>query len=364
MKIVLDNIIYFLQRSGGMSVYWSEIISRLESRKDLDIHYTEPKGSHKNMYYEALRKKISAKLHTETTSAKLLSFLTYGGWPNERYIFHSSYYRTSRSPAALNVVTIHDFIPEMYFKGVRQYFHAYRKRRAITRAQGIVCISNNTYNDLLKYYPDVASKPIRIIYNGISEDYYPLKAPFSINIKTKGKYILFVGKRFAYKNFQFAIELLKSLTIYNLLIVGDALKPEEARNLASLGGRFELCENPTNQELNALYNGAHCLLYPSSYEGFGIPIIEAMSAGCPVVGLRSGAVEEVSGDAALLASSLNVEEFSASIQSLENPVIRKESSDRGISHAKKYSWDNAVSQLVLFYKSLGENGRPFDFTSK
>jgi glycosyltransferase involved in cell wall biosynthesis len=352
MKIIFDNIVFFLQHSGGVSVYWSENIVRLDKRK-VDIHFFEPRGETKNIFYSKIRKNLNHSIHKEFWTSKLLSFIPFTAKVTGPHIFHSSYYRTSTSANAINVITIHDFIPERFFRGFRWFYHTYRKKRAIKNADAIICVSQNTYNDLLQNFPEVMNKPLKIIHLGISEDYYPLhEYSRSKQYLEYGKYILFVGRRADYKNFSFVVDLLIQLKKYHLVIVGESLKDDEILSLSLLKSNFTLVLNPENRELNQLYNNAFCLLYPSSYEGFGIPVIEAMKAGCPVVAQNVSSIPEIADNAALLINELAVPQFSEAITSLENIEVRQNLISQGLKNARRFNWGNAENELFLFYESL------------
>ena len=145
----------------------------------------------------------------------------------------------------------------------------------------IVCISENTKKDLCNFLPDIDERKVRVIYNGVSDDYCEndcnvedIGMPFS-----KNKYVVFVGSRVNYKNFELTVRSVAK-TPYNLLIVGSQLADKESVFLKSvLPDRQYYCTGFfKNKDLNTVYNNAAALVYPSIYEGFGIPIIEAQKA--------------------------------------------------------------------------------------
>lgn len=352
VKLLLDNIIFFLQDAGGGSVYWGETISRLDKHPDLDITYLSPGRTSENIVYKNLRDELGHPVVKEKGNPKFLSFKRSSHQVADRFVFHSSYYRTSDAKGSINIVTIHDFMPEIYFKGAKRLVHCTRKKLAILNADGIVCVSNHTRSDLMRFYPKVKEEKVVTIPLGISAEYKRLdvtdqRTPHQAN---DIPFVLFVGRRSYYKNFEFAVRVLAALKDYTFVVVGEPLSWNEHKMIEPIRHRFSLITHPTNEVLNRLYNGAHCLLYPSSYEGFGIPVVEAMSAGCPVVALDSSSITEIAGGFGLLAKNLNESEFVRNIERLADISYRKAIVEAGLRHARTFTWERSVSSLVDFYK--------------
>lgn len=317
-----------------------------------DTTYLEPKGDHNNIFYKELRTKLRHPIVRESMTARVLSFLSSRHSFPEPFIFHSSYYRTSKATKAINIVTIHDFMPELFFTGLKRFYHSWRKSKAIQRADGIVCVSSNTRADLLRFYPKVATKRMITIPLGISSDYFTIAGSEVLHESKRPPYMLFVGRRSHYKNFDFALDVLRQLEHYQLIVAGEEWTPSEKNAIAPLKERISLVPNPTNEQMNILYNEAFCLLYPSSYEGFGIPVIEAMSASCPVVALNASSIPEVSNGAALVLDELTVHLFTKAIQSLESMDLRSEIIRKGLANAARFNWDRSVKQHSEFYQSV------------
>jgi mannosyltransferase len=116
--------------------------------------------------------------------------------------------------------------------------------------------------------------------------------------------------------------------------------------------RYIYIKNVSNSTLNIFYNFAHCLLYPSSYEGFGIPVIEAMKVGCPVIAMKSSSIPEISANAALLLDSLSVEKAKLFVAQLEDSAFRKNIVEKGIENSHRFSWDKCYSEVKTLYKKL------------
>lgn len=305
----LDNIIFSLQGSGGISAVWFEHLRRLLSAKDYgnSLKLIEYDTAISNVFRKELQIDDAFIWHG---SSKLLKLKRYIDPPlksvSEPFVFHSSYYRTCSNKNAINITTVHDFTYEYFAKGLAKYLHSWQKYRAIRNAGIIICISENTKKDLLRFVPDTDESKIRVIYNGVSEDYYPINDTRS----NDPSFVLFVGARGGYKNFDITVEAIKDTSL-DLVIVGSPLSDIEIKYLDSTLGinRYRYAGRISNKELNELYNSAFCLLYPSSYEGFGIPVIEAQKAGCPVIAANRSSIPEIIGDKTMLTNEISPTEI-------------------------------------------------------
>ena len=220
MKLLLDNIIFSLQKMGGISVVWENIIMALH-KSDIPYECWEYSGAKNNI----VRKEIKSFNHLFKQSRALLieRYINPIVRIKERFIFHSSYYRICLNHNAINITTVHDFTYEKFCKGLSAYVHKIQKNYAIRHSDIIVCISNNTKKDLLEYLPDIDPRKIRVIYNGVSNDYHPVKTSRWNHL---GDYVVFVGSRQPYKQFDFTVRALKDTT-FKLVIVGGELNEKE-----------------------------------------------------------------------------------------------------------------------------------------
>ncbi|MGL4338752.1 MAG: glycosyltransferase family 4 protein, partial [Turicibacter sp.] len=194
-------------------------------------------------------------------------------------VFHSSYYRLPSHKELKVITTVHDFTYEKFIKGPAQWVHTWQKNRAIRNSDVVICVSHNTAKDLMQYCP-IDPQKIRVIHNGVSDSYHPLGGLSS----EQQQDVVFVGARSGYKNFKLTVESVATVANLSLQIVGGgSLTKDEIKHLERyLPNRYCWLGRLSDEELNKTYNQAYALLYPSSYEGFGIPVIEAMRAGCPV----------------------------------------------------------------------------------
>lgn len=351
IPIIFDNIVFSLQRAGGISVVWQELLSRFIKEGKDNLTFIEHPLDSNNTF----RRKL------DLSSGKLLSpdfpWFTVERYLNPRvksqvpFIFHSSYFRTCPNQKAINVTTVHDFTYDYFYKGKRKeaFLHLWQRNRAIRQSDAVVCISENTKRDLQKFLPDVDKKKVHIIYNGVSEDYHVINDKWEY-LKD---YLLFVGERVAYKNGSWFAEAIKE-TDYKVIFCGKPMGADEKAYYDKVLGadRYQLKSGLTNEELNRVYNSVKCLVYPSSYEGFGIPVLEAQKAGCPVIAQNVSSIPEVIGETPLLMKELTKEELLAKLKMVEEPGVRDKVIADGIENAKRFTWDKAYSEYRALYERL------------
>jgi glycosyltransferase involved in cell wall biosynthesis len=357
MKILLDNIIFSLQKTGGISVYWTELTRRLLSDGEFDYQCYEMKNATSNFFRATLEIDPEKIIQEKEFFAHLNRLFYVIKFTKEPYIFHSSYYRpllTNRN--ACVVTTIHDFTPEIIESGWKKRGIAAQKYNSIKNSDLIICVSQNTKKDLLRLYPEFSKKRIEVIYNGVNEAYKPLnKNDFSIKDKfpeVNLPYCIFIGKRDGYKNFKFAVEYLATRKHLFLVIVGGGELSKSDLDLLNckLPNRYTIRSFLSTEDLNLLYNFAEFLFYPSDYEGFGIPIIEAQKSGCPVIAQRTSSIEELIPDKNLLFTTLNFDSIEMVRSYIENN--KEKIVYEGIENAKHYTWDKTYEQHKDLYCTL------------
>lgn len=346
MNLILDNIIFSLQKSGGVSVYWYELLKRIVNENN-NISFFEENIFCQNIFRQKLD--IPKEKIVTNTSYLPLSIKRYlplninNSKLNHESIFHSSYYRTSYG-VKKQVVTVHDFIYEYFSSGLPKIIHTNQKRNAIAKADVVICISKNTRNDLLKLYPVFSGKRIEVIYNGVSEAFYP-------KYERQENTILYVGDRADYKNFPFVVEVVHQLKNYQLIIVGSPLNIKEKKLLElKLKGNYKIYSYICEEKLNELYNQATCLVYPSSYEGFGIPVVEAMRTGCPVIALNNSSLPEVCGETGIMLDELSVSKFIEQIKYVQKNI--NVVTEANLIQSQKFSWSKCFDETNEIYKSI------------
>lgn len=335
----LDGIIFRLQRRGGITTYFQKLIAFLEHRCN---NFTI------NPDYRKSRNRIIDPISRYLACSNVKA----------NGVYHSSYYRVPSDNRVPVVTTIHDCIYEKYGDGIKRKIHVWQKQKAIKRSQSIICNSHSTKNDVLEYYPEAYKIPIHIIPMGVDDSFMQVE---KYNKITKN-IILYIGGRGGYKNFKNAVIAVSMLGGFSLLAIGGGELTSYEKKLvnAYLPRRFKHLIDVSDTDLNIYYNMAYCLLYSSVYEGFGIPILEAMRAGCPVVGVESSSIPEVTGGAAILVECGQPEALAEGISRISG-MEKKIIVERGLANASQYSWDNTFNLHLEVYAALGWAPKRFEY---
>lgn len=353
MKIVFDNIVYSLQRAGGISVVWQELTSRFLKNQGDDLLFLEHESDNSNIFRRLLDIPKTNIKFLKPFCFVLARYCNPSLRISKPFIFHSSYFRFCRNKYARNVTTVHDFTYEYFYKFKRRgwFIHVWQRNRAIRHSDAVVCISENTKRDLLKFVKGVNPDKVFVIPNGVSSDYMPIKD--EEKVPDLQDWLLYVGGRTSYKNCYKFIDFIKD-TDYKVVFCGSKLTLEEVHLFNNLLGkdRYKVYTNISNCELNRIYNSVMCLVYPSSYEGFGIPVLEAQKAGCPVIALNASSIPEVIGESPLLMEELTKENLLSKLEMLKNPSLRGNVINNGFINSSKYSWDNIYRSYRELYKRI------------
>lgn len=362
MKVIFDNIIFSLQKSGGISNVWKELLQRILQNKFIDYQIIEFQDSKNNFFRNQLVFNKNLTTKKKQFWFFLVRYFDVHFISKEKYIFHSSYYRLASGKNVINVTTVHDFTYEHFFKGFSQMLHTWQKKRAILKSDGIICISESTKRDLLSFIPQIQQKKIRVIYNGVDEKFskIDINIPFVKNHTFDDfEYVIYVGDhKSKYKNFEMAVRACCIQKIKLLIIGGGQLTNKEICFLNnSIGfGNYKLLLNVSVEDLNQYYNRAFCLLYPSVYEGFGLPVVEAQRAGCPVIATYSSSIPEVIADLFFAIKNPTPEKIVKKMHYLKlDSEIRNNTIKLGLEKSFLFNWNKTYEKTMDFYTDLYNN---------
>jgi len=259
------------------------------------------------------------------------------------------------------VITIHDIAFLTYKKSFSKFFYLYYSFLApgnLKRADKIITISEASKKEIVRFFPEIEDK-ISVIALGIDEKYKVLK-----DLKKK-KQILYVGSINERKNLVGAIEAFEKLPKeldYTLVIVGNFFdvfslsnKMQEVLDRAKKNNKIVFKQGLDDEELITEYNALTLLLFPSFYEGFGLPPLEAMACGTPVITSNLSSMPEVCGDAALYVDPYDVEDIKNKIEMLiKNENLQKELIQKGLQRVKGFTWEKASQEHIKVIEGLGK----------
>ena len=273
-------------------------------------------------------------------------------------VFIPTYYNTyflefiGKKPYVLTVYDmIHELFP-MYF--LEDKFTSSNKKILIEKANKIIAISESTKKDILKFYPSINPSIIEVVYLSQSINY-----DNSLELNLPKNYILFVGNRTIYKNFDFFFEAVSSYLkenpdLYLVCAGGRAFSNDENIMINKYALQDQVKQYDfKDYELGTYYKNAKCFIFPSLYEGFGIPVLESMFCGCPVILSNHSSFPEVAGDAGIYYEKDNKDDLLAKIKLvIENSEYRNEIIQKGIAQEKKFSWEKTAKECFRVYKSV------------
>jgi glycosyltransferase involved in cell wall biosynthesis len=371
LHITVDGIIYRLQQTGGISRLFTEIlprICRLDDGLEMTILTSGPLSQQPPMHPRIYHKRvpeIDRYLRPALFSQGFRGRIRQS-WDNlwigrgKGRIWHSTYYTIPKGWEGLQVVTVADMIYERFpelFGGPASDEFRELKRRCVVAADAVLSISEATSRDVQQFY-GLDPKRLHVVHLACSDFFRPLDRNHpSLKGTTEAPFFLYVGSRAHYKNFHgmiTAYSLWQQAGKTRLLVVGPPWTSEEQRSLAELGiqERVDLLTVVDDDTLCALYNRALAFIYPSLYEGFGIPLLEAMACGCPVIASRIDTTVEVAGECPIY---FDLNEEDSMIGAFDTAVREGRESRRtrgALEHAKEFSWDKTARGTLEVYRSL------------
>jgi len=367
MKILYDHQAFELQKIGGISRYFSELIKcnpvaefsvkysdniYLTLSNDFEKYNIIPKKEYYDNFITHYNFKGKGRLFRyynnvlrKSPQALSIKYLKKSNFD----VFHPTYYE----PYFLNylkgkpfVLTVYDMIHEFYNDNKKTVMN---KKRLILASNHIIAISENTKNDIIKYFP-VAKNKITVVYLGSSFKQIEENIP-------KDNYILFTGAREGYKNFNTFLQAVSPLLIkydFNLICTGHPFNDEENILINNLQIKDRIsCVFASENQLVELYSKATAFVFPSVYEGFGIPVLEAFASNCPAILSNTSSLPEVGGDSAIYFDPNSIDDMRTQIECvITSKTIQNELVKKGKEQANKFSWEKCAKETMEVYKRL------------
>lgn len=289
-------------------------------------------------------------------------------------LYHATHYVLPILVPGKSVVTIHDIIHLLYPEFLPNrfaFFYAQRMiGRALARSNRVLADSETTRQDLISYFETDSTK-IEVVYPGIDRRFFDRLDDEAITevrkrFRLERPYAFFVGNPKPHKNLPniitaFASALEGRDLDFDLVCAGGN-EEEHARNhnvagRLGIGDRFRTLGRVDDRDLPPLYQGAQLFIYPTLYEGFGLPVVEAMASGVPVITSNTSALKEVAEGAARLVDPLDVTALTQEIaRCLTDESLRQRLQAAGIERARHYSWDRTADRVLEVYESALEEG--------
>ncbi len=366
MNIIYDFQAFSFQEYGGISNYFFQLIKNISKNEkdniDIIIRYSNNNYFEELGYSEILkffpgwrfkgRNEIIKRLNQRNFSQNIKKYKKID-------LFHPTYY----DPYFLNilpdipfVLTIHDMTHELFPGSFSKLDKTIRNKNILAgRAKRIIAMSESTKRDIVRILKIPETK-IDVIYHASSISQSKQKKP---STRLPDKYLLYVGKRNTYKNFSFFLKAVNTIKekINIVCAGGGKFNSSELTLIKDLELSNRLTQiDVSDDELAYLYSNAFAFIFPSLYEGFGIPILEAFACGCPAVLSARSAFPEIAEDAALFFNPESTESFKKVVERLLNNQSLSDSLiSLGYKRLKNFSWEKTAAKTVELYNQALNN---------
>lgn len=359
MRVALDEQIFAIQPYGGISRMFAEIAQQFAAGVVPDVELLPLHAPIVNRYVLD-DPGLQSHLHAQQARNEWVALARYFSRLRVKTtadIVHNTFYLPhGLTPIgnAKRIVTVHDMIPELMPHTRRRLDWLTLKRRYVDAADHVICVSEATKQDLIKVY-GLTRAPISVVHHGVDPRFHPdvAKADF-----LPARYVLYVGHRKQYKDADvlfraFARVARRDGDLQLLLVGGDGLSDREVERLVELGIRDRVSQRYLSDELMAsAYVHAEVFVFPSHFEGFGLPALEAMACGTPVILARATSLPEVGGEAAAYFEPGDDEDLAGNISDLlGDAATRDDLRARGLQRAAQFTWRKAAERTAEVYRA-------------
>lgn len=371
MEVVIDGVIYQLQAYGGISRLYSEILPRMCELDDSLQLSLLTKGQLKQPLPEHPRiKHLAIPLINRylrpgrmwkpivLLAERFVRQLWIGRGKGK--IWHSTYYTMPEKWEGSMVITVVDMIPERFaglFNGPENNQFREQKRLCVQEADAVICISETTRQDVRRFY-GLNTDSICVVPLACSDVFRQLEhCEVGLKMPIRKPFLLYVGIRAHYKN---SDALIQAYSIWSqrkdvaLVFVGKPWLADEENHLAALGIQdwVHLLTDTDDETLCHLYNQAAAFVFPSFYEGFGMPLLEAMACGCPIIASHIPSTIEVAGDCPIYFEPTEVDDLVRAFNVALSEGRSTECVQAGLKRVKSYSWDKTATKILEVYREV------------
>ncbi len=361
LEVLVDGQIFLMHARGGISRYFAELLREFGEHPEWGINAQTSVWRSPNQHLRQVDPTVADIPFDEGSIAwKIVKRLA--PYPSRRTegrlhpdVVHFTYYDPARLgifPGVPKVVTVHDMAPEMLPSLGNEHL---AKRAYVDQADAIVCVSAKTRDDLFAVWGEIRDRPVIVTGHATSERFNPSVAPAEMGFP----YLLHVGGRDDYKNFPTLMRAFAGsraqATGVRLLAVGGGAFTAMERDLAD---RLRIADalvqlTADEADLPGLYRGALAFVFPSTFEGFGIPVLEAMSVGAPAILADTPVFHEVAADAARYVPPRDSAALRAAIDDLtDEPADRLRLRTAGLTRAQDFSWERTAKATATLYRAI------------
>jgi glycosyltransferase involved in cell wall biosynthesis len=373
VEIVFDGIIFQKQARGGVSRIYDEVLPRmaaLGNNLKITILTTNnlkqtipkhPRIKHQKLFPVEMFLRPKSVWGTVINQLRgSLQRRAVQDINTEDSIWHSTYYTRLNQWRGKEVVIVYDMLHERYkelFNQKEYQLLRSKKAETVASADAVICISDTTKMDLGRYY-DIDMKKVFTVHLAHGQVFKKQdQDKENVSLPTKKPFLLYVGKRRFYKNFDFFLEGFHGWSTQkdvDLVVVGQPWERGEEQLLTEfeLQDRVILLSSVSDKHLSQLYNHAAAFVFPSLYEGFGIPLLEAMACGCPIVASSIPSTIEVAGDIPYYFIPDNLGSLLSALDEAFYGGRDSKRVKRGMDFVNTYSWDKTARNILGVYHSI------------
>lgn len=356
MKVYFDEQAFTLQSRGGVSRYFVELMKAFRSDGSYRIEVTTPRlwSANEHLIDAGMGRRLpDPPSHRKEVHRAANLLLRGAGIPD---LVHHTYYARGylrQHRARARVVTVYDMIPELFPKLFPRGNPHLDKRKYVARADLIVCISEATRKDLVDIYGTPSARTV-VTPLGVDPEFQPgATRPPGL----PDRYVLFVGDRVGYKDFVVLAKAFAATSdphVHLVAVGGGAWRDVERALLERLGIAARSHQRTlSDADLAGAYANALCFVFPSRYEGFGLPTLEAMACGCPTILVHSSSHPEVGGSAALYFPPEDDAELTRLLDRVVGDDARRDQlASAGLAQARTFGWDRTARLTADAYVSL------------
>lgn len=362
IRILIDFQIFTIQTFGGISRIYAEVYKRYIKNSNVDCKI--PIVFSENEYFKDVFKVHSFLKGNTSFFKKLFYYIinriycTFGLIKGDFDIFQPTYYDPYFLPFLKGkpfVLVVLDMTHEIFPESVSLKDRTIEwKKKLVHKAARIIAISENTKRDIIKFY-GIDEDKIDVVYLGTSITVPKRK----VDIELPKEYILFLGNRGKYKNyntfFKAVVPILKEKESLYLVCAGSSSFSKEEINMFNSFGLKERVKHIRfrDEDMGYIYNRALCFVFPSLYEGFGIPVLEAFACDCPAIISNTSSFPEVGGNAVVYFNPKDIESIQNSVKKvIEEGKLREDLIKKGRERLKMFSWEKCEENMLTSYRRV------------